>query len=1004
MKYGFFLLLFVAGFFCSKAQQTAWVSDPDRQFKQAKEYFQKAAYSLAYPLFRELKKDAGNSPRSEYPVTLQEIEFFDIACGLQQNEEVAVDRALDFIRLAKNTARVQGMHYHLGEYFFRHNDPGAALQQYEEVDESNIDPEQLSAFRFHKGYAYFSLNDYVRAKSLLAIVKNDAQAPDYFAANYYYGMIAFREGNYTEALNSFSLVETHKEFSHAAPYYIAQVYYLQGDKTKSLNYAVEKLRTGSGGIYELQLKKMIGHTYFELREFGKSLPYLQEYVAKSSPVSNEDVYELSYAYYQSGNLQKAIEGFKQLSGGQDAISQHAMYLLGDAYLKIGQKASARSAFLFCASNSSNPDQKEISKFNYAKLSYELGYQNEALTGLRTFVREYPRSAYNTEARELLVAALANTNNYKDALSTLETLKNTGTQTSELYARVYFGRATELINDDLLLQADALLDKVLSPNTSNRLNALTNFWKGEIAYRQNKLEDAVRYFNNYLQSGAPENGEATPTTAKYNLGYTYLKKESFNMALQELEAITRSGLNTNLEKDAFLRSGDAYFMLKNYSKAKEIYKTVIEAHWPTADYATYQSAMIDGIKNPKDKVTLMAEVIKKYPQSTLQDDANMEIALTYMSGERFQEAIPYLQKVIEGSQTESYKPKAYYTLGTAYYNLNKNNEALMKFKELVSKYPNSEEAEDALSDIKRIYTEENKPNDYIGYMRDIGKNISTTTADSLSYSIAYNKYEDGDLSGALESFENYLKQYPAGTNQVAAQYHISDIYNGRKEWDRALAGYETVASKAPNSFAERAMLMAGDIFYFEKKDYSNAEKYYQQLVNSTTNAESRTKATRGLLRSRYELKKWNEALELAQEAQKTDALSTDDKALATMIIAKSGLFNKNYAEALSSLNTVISLSTGALAAEARYEIANIYWIQNNLKEAEKAAFETIKKSGSYGYWVTKSYLLLGDIYLRQKDYFNAKATFQSVAENGTDEALRAEAKRKVKEITDMEKKK
>jgi TolA-binding protein len=57
-------------------------------------------------------------------------------------------------------------------------------------------------------------------------------------------------------------------------------------------------------------------------------------------------------------LTKAIEGFKQLSGKDDSLSQHAMYLLGDAYLKTGQKANARNAFLFCSSNSSNRNKKK----------------------------------------------------------------------------------------------------------------------------------------------------------------------------------------------------------------------------------------------------------------------------------------------------------------------------------------------------------------------------------------------------------------------------------------------------------------------------------------------------------------------------------------------------------------------------------------------------------------------------------------------------------------------
>src|SRR5204863_2188683 len=134
-----------------------------------------------------------------------------------------------------------------------------------------------------------------------------------------------------------------------------------------------------------------------------------------------ELYELAYSYYQANQLTKAIDGFKQLSGKEDSLSQHAMYLLGDAYLKTGQKTNARNAFLFCASNSSNPTQKEISKYQYAKLSYELGYQDEALNSLSSFLTDYPNSTYNTEAKELLVSVLANTNNYSDAQALLESV-------------------------------------------------------------------------------------------------------------------------------------------------------------------------------------------------------------------------------------------------------------------------------------------------------------------------------------------------------------------------------------------------------------------------------------------------------------------------------------------------------------------------------------------------------------------------------------------------------
>jgi TolA-binding protein len=92
-------------------------------------------------------------------------------------------------------------------------------------------------------------------------------------------------------------------------------------------------------------------------------------------VTKEILYELSFCYYKEGKFAKAIEGFKQLSNERDSMGQNSMYLLGDLYLRTNQKANARNAFQYSAFNSSNAVQQKVSRFNYAKLSYELGYQD-----------------------------------------------------------------------------------------------------------------------------------------------------------------------------------------------------------------------------------------------------------------------------------------------------------------------------------------------------------------------------------------------------------------------------------------------------------------------------------------------------------------------------------------------------------------------------------------------------------------------------------------------------
>ncbi len=1001
------LFLAIATVLCTAVfgQQTAYYSDPFTKFKEAKDYFQREQYSLAYPLLKELKQSIRETDKVNNSVTVQEIDYYVTACALKQDEDRAEAHAIDYIDLEKNTARVQMMNFQLGEYYFRRKEFSKAISNYEEANISNLSNSDIAAMKFHQGYSYFTMQQFAKAKPLFNTIRSMRDDPNYLDANYYYGFLSFRDKQYNDALQSFKIVENEGDYTTVVPYYIAQIYYIQGKKEEALKYAESKIKTGKSQYYDLELKQMIGHAYFERKEFDKGLPYLEDYVKRSPKVRREDLYELSYAYYMNNQLPKAIEGFKQLSGKEDSLSQNAMYLLGDAYLRTGQKSNARNAFLFCASNSSDRKQQEVSKFQYARLSYELDYQDEALNSLRTFLSDYPNSNYDSQAKDLLVAVLTNTNNYREALSLLDGMKNLTPNAKKLYPRILYGRATEFINDGQLAAADALLDKALKDPNNGSVLPLINFWKGEIAYRENRLDEAIKYYNAYVSDGSPQSGEANSVNARYNLGYCYMRKENYPAALTFFEPLGKNpSLNSDdLTQDAYLRTADCYYMERNYGKAKSMYENLIKFSWPDEDYATFQNAMIAGIKSSNDKINLLNTMNRKFPASSLVTDAHMEIAVTYMADEKFSEAIPYLNNVIKNNTNVSFRPQAYLKLGTAYYNLNNNNEALKHYQQLVSQYPNSQEATDALENVKVIYIEIGKTDEYAAFMRKSGKPLSMDAEDSLTYAAAENQMVNGNTSAALNSLNAYLQKFPGGVYAVDANFYRGEIYNGKKDWKNALSGYEVVAANAPNTYAEKAILAAARINFFELKDYGKAETYYKQLGREASNQENHLEAMRGLLRSQYQLQKWTEAVANAKDLAAAKGSSTDDKALANMAIAKSYAVNRQYDLAIANFKTVIQLNKAALAAEARYEIADGWFQLNKLNDAEKAAFEVINKSGSYDFWVTKAYILLGDVYFKQKDFFNAKATFQSVVDNTIEPTLKGEAQAKLNKVIEEESK-
>jgi TolA-binding protein len=566
---------------------------------------------------------------------------------------------------------------------------------------------------------------------------------------------------------------------------------------------------------------------------------------------------------------------------------------------------------------------------------------------------------------------------------------------KVYPKLLFGKATEYMNDGRISQADDLLSKIIRDPNAGIVLPFANFWKGEVAYRLGRYDDVIKYMSAYLQAGGIQ-GEANEDAARYALGYAYLKTENYPIALSNFKQVSPliSSQSSAIKQDAYVRAADSYFMQKNYSAAKNMYQDVINNGLPQSDYSLYQIALITGINSPAEKIKTFNSLIQRYPQSDLVAESYIQIANTYMAQEKFRDAIPYLNKILEMKDAGGQFPKVYLKLGLANYNLNNNEEALKYYQKLVNLYPQSTEADEAMDNMKNIYVEMGRPNEYVDFVKKAGKVISISEADSLTYVSAELKYTNNDCAGAISAFSNYLSKFPQGAYSLEANFYSSECYSKNKDWKNAVNGYEIVVNQGSSKYAEKAAFAASRIYYFEMQDFAKSKIYFTKLKEIATTPENQLEALRGLVRSYYQTKDFTEANNAAKELLTKKGLSTDDKAVANLVLGKSLQADKRCDEAIAAFKQVASINKSAWGAEARYEIANCYYTLNDLSNAEKAGLDVIKVTGSYDYWVAKAYILLGDIYLQQKDYFNAKATYQSVANNAVIPELKKEAQDKL----------
>ncbi len=94
-------------------------------------------------------------------------------------------------------------------------------------------------------------------------------------------------------------------------------------------------------------------------------------------------------------------------------------------------------------------------------------------------------------------------------------------------------------------------------------------------------------------------------------------------------------------------------------------------------------------------------LKKYPTSTLADNAAFWIGESYMSLKQYEQAILAFQKVIKTYPRGNKVPNATLRQALAFYELNDKTSAKLLLRKLIKNYPNSNEAKIAKSKLKTM---------------------------------------------------------------------------------------------------------------------------------------------------------------------------------------------------------------------------------------------------------------------------------------------------------------
>ena len=976
----------------SIAQQTEWFT-LNQHYKSGLELFDKGKFVAANEQFskvEQLNTVPSTQPADNRQVSLlkENAKFYQAVCALKLNNQNAESLFLKFIREYPASANTKSAYFHMGTSYFERKNYEKAIEWFKQIDANSLTAKETAEYRFKLAYSYFTIKNYTAAEPLFAKLKD--QKNEYSESSiYYYAYLNYLDADYKTALREFERLKNSKTYQASYPYYISALYFLDKRYDDVISYTIPAIET-IDAKYKADMYRIVGATYFAKADYKTSASYYQKFqdLDKGKTQNNQDSYQIGYLHLKLGDPRKAISELEKMES-PDIFYQHGMIVLGDAFIKTGNKQGARNAFFRASKMDFDPALKEEGLLNYAKLSYELEFHTVALDAVQEFIKTYPRSAKLNEAKTLLGQVLLSTKNYKDAVNILETISNKSEETRAVYQRVTYYRGLEFYNERAFENSISMFMRSISNPMDSEIEAMATYWLAEAMFEVRKYGESVATFEKFLNLSAARNTDVF-NYANYALGYSAFQNDNYAKSANYFQKFLNGNeKDRNTVNDATLRLADSYFVIKSYAQAMTQYNKIIAWNAKGEDYALFQRGMIQGLQNQNDaKISTHQSLLAQYPNSNYADDAIFEIGYTYFVKGDNERAKADLSKLIEKYPRSSYVPRALVTIGLVNYNQDKDAEALEAFQRVVKEYPTTDEAKLSLESIKNIYLDKSDADGFLAYANttSIG-NLSTAEQDNITFQAANNRFLKGDFQGAFEAINAYFDKFPKPIHDKHARFIRAESLVKINRPDEAIPDYNVILNDWTSDYTERSLISISKL-YLNQKKYNEAVVYLKKLEITSEYKANYGFAVNNLMIAYSQMGMPDDVLNYVTIVKAFDKASAEDKYRAGLYAGKAYLTKGDTTAATKEFTEIATKTSTVVGAEAKYNVALLQYLKGDFKTSQKTAFELINKMPSHDYWVAKSFLLLADNYIALKDNFQAKSTLQSIISNyeGDDDIL------------------
>jgi TolA-binding protein len=471
--------------------------------------------------------------------------------------------------------------------------------------------------------------------------------------------------------------------------------------------------------------------------------------------------------------------------------------------------------------------------------------------------------------------------------------------------------------DLALNAFSVLDENKNPWYN-----YANYYKGAIFYMQDKNQDAL---NKFLKIKDDEKFKTIVppyiTQLYFNLG-NY--KQTIEFATSAL-AIPKVAKPDDMKYHIAM----AYYKTSVFTKAAESYKALQDMNYPLNDNDLYcYGYALFSLPNHAEAARILSQI-------TIREDTNGQ-NISYLLGSiylqldqklksknlfLFASNLNFDKNITEWSKLNYAK---------LCYELNFIRDAITSLQEFITKYPDSDQSDDAKSLLGDILLNTSNYKDAVEIIESIpNRNTAMNTIyQKIAYFYALEFYQNKNYDEAIRFFTKAIQNPIDNKYTSQANFWTGECLYHKKNYVSSLESYKTFISYAE---AKRSPYYAVGFYnmaycFLKDSKYTEAKENFNQYIQLEENNKHTERYYDGIIRLAdcyMLLKGYDDALKFYDMIIVYGQQETDYALYQKAVIL--GLQNKDSEKQTTLVTLKEKYPSSTYADDAAFEIANIYFL-------------------------------------------------------------------------------